>query len=316
MRVETVLGPIDPDDLGVTDAHDHLVTIGGGEVRLDRDLSLPSIDIAVQELLEFRDAGGRALVEMGTIGIGRAIEHVLEVAKRVPDVHIIAATGFHRSSYYEVTHWIHHYSVEQIAELIEAEVTEGIEIHCYEGPLVKRSAARAGVLKLGTGYNRISDVDKKLFHAVAVVHGRTGAPISTHTERGTMAIEQLDLLERHGVDLQRVIIGHIDRYPDLWYHKQIAKRGAFLEYDGASRAKYWPDGMLVEVIKGIVDAGYQRQILLGMDNGRASYWKGYGGGPGFVYLLERFVPRLREAGVPDSAIDDMLVHNPRRAFAF
>jgi phosphotriesterase-related protein len=316
MRIETVLGPIKPEQLGVTSSHDHLITVGGGEVRADQDLALPSIENAVKELSEFRDAGGRAMVEMGVIGIGRATDKVIEVARRVGDVHVIAATGFHRAAYFEETHWIFHYTVEEIADLVEAEVREGIEVSCYEGPLVKRCSAKAGVLKLGTGYNYISPADEKLFKAIAIVQKRTGAPISTHTERGTMAFEQLDLLAREKVDLGRVIIGHIDRYPDFWYHREIARRGAFLEYDGASRAKYWPDGVLIEVIKQMVGAGFQKQMLLGMDNGRASYWKSYGGGPGFAYLFTRYVPRLMAAGVPQDAIDDMLVNNPRRAFAF
>jgi phosphotriesterase-related protein len=316
MRIETVLGPIDPSELGVTDAHDHLITIGGGEVRADPDLALPSVEAAVQELSEFHRSGGQALVEMGVIGIGRSIEHVIEVAKRVPQVHIIAATGFHRTAFYEVTDWVYHYSVDEIAELIVSEITEGIEIHCYNGPLVKRSSAKAGVIKLGTSYNCITELEKKLFLAVAIAHRATGAPISTHTEAGTMGIEQLALLKEHGVKPERVIIGHLDRCPDFWYHKKIAAEGAYVLYTGASRVKYWPDEVQVNLIKRMVKAGFGKHILLGMDMGRASYWRAYGGGPGMSYLLTRFIPRLLESGVSEKAVEDMLINNPRQVFAF
>ncbi|MEM3658203.1 MAG: hypothetical protein QXQ66_07295 [Candidatus Hadarchaeum sp.] len=316
MRIQTVRGAINPDDLGATDAHDHLITIGGGEVRVDKDLSLPSVDAAVQELQVYHESGGKTIVEMGVIGIGRSITHLLEIAQRAPFIHIVAATGFHRSGFYEITHWVHHYSVEEIAELIAAEITEGIDIYNYEGPIIKRSVAKAGVIKLGTSYNCITKTEEKLFAAAAIAQRATGVAISTHTEGGTMALEQIELLKKHGVPPERVIIGHVDRCPDFWYHKRIVATGAYILNTGAGRIKYWPDEVQIRLIKKLVRAGYSKHILLGMDLGRASYWKAYGGGPGFSYLLTHFVPRMREEGIPERAIENMLIYNPREALAF
>jgi len=72
----------------------------------------------------------------------------------------------------------------------------------------------------------------------------------------------------------------------------------------------------VELISKMVEAGFSEQILLGGDMGRRTYFKSYGGGPGYVYILERFIPRLREEGIAEEDIDSFLINNPKRAFAF
>jgi phosphotriesterase-related protein len=314
-RIETVLGPIAPEALGVTDMHDHLITIGGGEVRADPDLCLPSVEKAVQELTRFEAAGGQALVDMNPIGCGRAIPELLSIARQT-SVHIVAATGFQRQIYYEETHWFYRYDVDEIAALMASEIREGIDEHSFEGPHVRRSTARAGIIKGASDYNVIRPLEEKLFRAIARAQRLTGAAISTHCERGTMALEQIELLAAEGVNPSRVVVGHVDRNPDLWYHKKIASTGAALSYDGPSRIKYYPDSVIVDLILRMVDAGYADHLVLGGDNGRASYWKAYGGGPGLAYVLERFVPRLREEGLEESAIRKILVDNPRRILSF
>ena len=314
-KVLTVLGPIAPEALGVCDYHDHLITIGGGEVRADNDLLLDRVDYAVQDLEQFRRDGGNALVDMNPIACGRAIGPLLEIARAVP-VHILSTTGFQRGVYYQPAHWVHRYRLEQLADLVIEDITERVDLHNYEGPIVERTEARAGLIKWATHYNHMMPIEEKMGRAVAIAQRATGAVVSTHTERGTMGHEQLDLLEREGVSPSRVILGHIDRNPDFEYHKELAARGAFLGYDGPSRVKYWPDSVLAELMLKMVDAGYGKHLLLGGDMGRRTYWKAYGGGPGLSYFLTNFVPRLRRAGLSEEAARDILVNNPVRAFAF
>lgn len=313
--IQTVLGRIEPSNLGRTDMHNHLIRVAGVEVERDKDFLLNRVDLALEELGSYHSAGGEALVEMNAIGCGRDIEKLIEIANNTP-VKIIAATGFHKGEFYPKTHWVHRYDVDHIAELVAKEVTEGIDLFDYSGPIVRRSPARAGVIKAASGYQRISVLEERLFRAVARAHLRTGAPVSTHTERGTMALEQIHLLTSEGVRPERIIIGHLDRNPDFYYHRQVASQGVFIIYDGASRVKYWPDGVLVELLRKMIGAGFGKQILLGSDCGRSSYWRAYGGGPGFDYTLRSYVPRLLEEGIPEEAVEDLLINNPRRALAF
>ena len=207
------------------------------------------------------------------------------------------------------------YSIDEIAQLIADEIEIGIEINNYNGPIVKRSTAKAGVIKFATHYNCIRPMEMRAIEAGCKAARMTGAPISTHTERGTMGLEVIELVKKFGVDPRRVTLGHVDRNPDLEYHKKMAAQGVTLGYDGPSRAKYWPDSVLIDLIKGMCEAGYADNIMLGGDNGRASMWPQYGGGYGHNYILDIFVPRLLEAGVSKECVDKMLIDNPRRQFS-
>lgn len=314
--IRTILGDIAPSQLGVTDAHEHLIRIGGGEVTHGgEDLRLPSVAKAVEETRLFLAAGGKTLVDTAPCSLGRDIRKLLEVNAQV-DAHIIASTGFQEGLFYDNTvHWVARYTVEQIAELLVADIEEGIDIHDYMGPIVKRSTARAGVIKIGTGYGAISPFEQKSIHAAALAQRATGAVLNTHTRGGTMALEQAEMLMGYGVPPERIILGHVQRNPDLWYHKQIAALGCSFMYDGGYRVKYYPDNVRVELIRGMIQAGYQKHITLGCDAGKKSYQKAYGAGTGFDYDLTVFVPRLREEGVSEAAIEDMLIYNPARLFA-
>ena len=130
-----------------------------------------------------------------------------------------------------------------------------------------------------------------------------------------MALEQVALLTREGVAPEHIIIGHVDRKLELDYHLRIAATGVYLSYDQISKAKYYPDAARAEVISALITAGHSRQIVLAGDTARRSYLLRQGGA-GFVHILNTFVPLLRECGVAQAAIDDLLIHNPARALAF
>ena len=102
----------------------------------------------------------------------------------------------------------------------------------------------------------------------------------------------------YGVPPERIMLGHVQRNPDLWYHKKIASLGCSFMYDGGYRVKYYPDSTRVELIRGMIAAGYQKHITLGCDAGKKSYQKAYGAGTGFDYDLTVFVPRLPRRGHP------------------
>ncbi len=314
--IRTILGDIDPKLMGVTDAHEHLIRIGGGEVTHGgEDMRLPSVEKAIEETGMFLAAGGKTIVDTAPCSLGRDIRKLLEVNAQVA-AHIIASTGFQEGMLYDNTvHWVARYTVEQIAELLVADIETGIDMHDYMGPIVERSPGRAGAIKIGTGYGVISPFEQKIIHAAALAQRATGAVLNTHTRAGTLALEQAQTLMGYGVPPERIILGHVQRNPDLWYHKTLAARGCSFMYDGGYRVKYYPDSTRAELIRGMIQAGYQKHITLGCDAGKKSYQKAYGAGTGFDYDLTVFVPRLREEGIPEDAIEDMLVNNPARLFA-
>ncbi|MGH9397139.1 MAG: phosphotriesterase family protein [Terriglobia bacterium] len=313
-HIQTVLGPIAPADLGITYSHEHLIIRGGLGLIREPGFKLPSVEKMLAELEFFKAAGGKTLVDMMPVDTCRQPADLVVISRQA-GVHVIAATGFHKEMYYDDEHWIHTYSSRQIAQLLIQELTEGMDRRSYNGPIVERLAARAGVMKLATEYNFATPSQRKLIEALGEAYRAAGFPVSTHTEQGTLAIEQVQWLKAAGVPSSAVLVGHLDRLPDLGYHKEVASTGAYVIYDGPSRAKYGPDSQVIGLIRGMLEAGYGQQLLLGTDMARASYLRAYGGGPGLDYTLARFLPRLLKEGVPNEAINDIMMHNPARAFA-
>ncbi len=315
--IRTILGDIDPSQMGSTNTHDHLIRTGGMEIVLGgEEMRLPSVEKAAEEARYFLAAGGKTIVDMNPIGVGRDIRKLLEVNEQVPELHIVVTTGFHAGKMYDPdVHWAAQYSVNQVADLLIADVEEGIDIYDYMGPICERSPSKAGCIKIGTGYTKITALEMKIIQAAAIAQKETGAAINTHTQQGTMALEQAQLLKKYGANPEKIIIGHVQRNPDPWYHKKICAEGASLMYDGGYRVKYWPDSDRLMLIKSMIDAGYQDRIILGGDAGKQEYQKAYGGGTGIDYDLSVFCPRMLEEGVGEDAIQDIFVNNPARLFA-
>jgi predicted metal-dependent phosphotriesterase family hydrolase len=306
--IRTVLGDLEPARLGLTLAHEHLLMTGGWPVVHEPDFRLDSVDAAVEELAGSRRAGAGAVVEMTPLGFGRSPAGLVEISQR-SGMHVVATTGFHKLTYYDDLHWLWRYPVEEVAEQLAAEVTEGMDEHGLEGPVVRRSPARAGVVKLATTYQRAGPGVERLARAIGIVHHRTGVVVATHTEQGTMGHEQLDLLEAAGVPADAVLLGHVDHNPDPGYLADLASRGAYLVFDMVGRIKYGPDSQTIGLIRELAERGLSDRLMLGSDLARRSYWKAYGGGPGLDYLLCRFVPRMRREGLGEVA-DRILVDNP------
>lgn len=312
--IRTVLGDIDPADLGLTHCHEHLLMTGGWPVMNEPDFRLDSIGAAESELRAAASAGLGAVVEMTPPGFGRSPSGLLDLS-RSTGVKVIATTGLHKSAYYADTHWLHTYSREQITQLLVDEIEIGMDEHGLEGPVIERSSARAGVIKVATLYHRFGkDVDR-FTDAVAAAHVATGVPVATHNDKGTFGHELLDRLEAGGVPASRVLLGHIDHNPDPTYLAELASRGAYLIFDRPGRVKYAPDSDSVKLITELIEAGYASRLLVGCDLARRSYWTSLGGGPGLSYLLERFIPRLVADGL-EAEVRGILVDNPARALSF
>ena len=306
--VVTVLGPITPAELGVTDAHDHLFL---------RSPALPGQDLddagrAIAEVGDAKRGGLRAIVEVTPIGLGRRPDRMRAVAEAT-GVHVVAATGYHRDAHYPQDHWVREAPVELLAERILTDLKEGMhpEDWLTDAPL---DLARAGVIKAGASYQRISPLEERRLVAAAIGHRETGAAILVHTEIGTCAHEIIDLLEREGVKPERLILAHLDRNPDFELHSEVAARGVMLEYDTPGRIKYRPDSQLIDLIEAMAAAGNVNHLLLGLDLGQRDYFRAYGGGPGLTYLMEAFVPRLRRR-IGEEAVQTIMVANAARAFA-
>jgi 5-phospho-D-xylono-1,4-lactonase len=301
--IRTVCGDIDPAQLGACYSHEHVLCSPPLDVT-DRDLEMDSELVAVQELTWFKQAGGCALVDMTPADYGRNAPGMKRVSEAT-GIHLIAATGLHKEKF--SGRIVKDKAIDELADRFARDVLEGVD-----GTDIK-----AGVIKAASSLNTITVNEEKVFRAAARAHHATGAVISTHTEVGTMGLEQIQLLISEGVGPERIIIGHVDRKLEWDYHLTLWKTGVTLSYDQISKEKYAPDSQRVEFILRAANAGFDKQIVLGGDLARKSYWPSYGtgGGPGLTYILWRFIPWLRSEGLSEEAIQDLLVHNPARVLA-
>ena len=308
--VQTVLGPVAPEALGPTDAHEHLFL---------QSPALPGeayteLEPMVAEASAVRAAGARAIAELTPIGLGRDPRRLRLLAERT-GLHVIAATGFHRDVHYPAGHWVHDEPEDVLVELLVTDLTAGMDERDWQGPRPRPGPARAGIVKLGASYQTLTPSERRRLAAGAQAALRTGAPVVVHCESGTMGHELLDLLAGHDLEARRVALAHLDQNPDVGLHAELAERGAFLLYDGAGKVKYHPDSLLLELIAGMAEAGHAGSLLLGGDLARRGNLRAYGGGPGMAHLFAVLLPRLRKA-LGGELVEQLVVANPARAFAF
>ena len=313
--VRTVLGDVDPSELGITYAHEHLVIDGGRPVQLFPDFRLDSVEDAVAELAPARALGLRAVVDAMPADCGRNVAKLAAIS-RASGIHVVAPTGLHHERYYHDRHWSAVLDVGEIAELFAADVEDGIDAHDYAGPVVHRTPHRAGVIKIAGDADRLTPIEEKVFAAAAAAHVRTGVPILTHCEQGTAGPLQARFLIDRGVRPANVVLSHTDKVVDRTYQREIFATGAMVEYDQGFRWKDGQENGTLTLLQWAFEDGFGDRVVLGMDAARRGYWTVHGGAPGMAWLLGPFAAAMAARGIGTAQQALLFVANPARAFAF
>ncbi|CAL8345151.1 unnamed protein product [Merluccius merluccius] len=351
-KVQTVLGPLDPDLLGRTMTHEHLTmtfdccyrpppTPGGDldpedSVVLDQadpfemkhmfwlqqnpyghraNLDLGREGDAVrEELLAYRRAGGGAVVENTTTGIDRDLE-ALRRLSRDTGVHVVGGAGF----YVDCTHTeaTRGMTVEQLTDVIVGEVLHGAD----------GTDIRCGVIgEIGTSWP-ITDSEKKVLRATARAQAQLGCPVIIHPGRDSAApAEVVRILQEAGGDIGKTVMSHLDR--TIFDHGELlefAKQGCYLEYDlfGTEMLNYpfnlavdMPsDSQRVQTLAFLVKEGYEDRILVAQDIHTKHRLTKYGG-HGYSHILKNIVPKMLTRGFSQSQVDKVLIENPKRWLTF
>ncbi len=296
--VMTVLGPVDAADLGVTLPHEHVFLDLVREYRGDGLLNDPVL--AVRELTAYVEAGGRTLVDCTSVGLSRDPVALREVARET-GLNIVMGCGFYRDPYLPAE--LDRLSVDAAADWIVHDIEEGVD----------GTGVRAGVIgEIGSDRGHLSALEERSFRAAARAHLRSGLTITTHAARWPVGLPQLDLLAEEGVDPRRVVVGHCDMVPDPAYHLEVARRGAFVQFDTVQGESDYDTRCRLEWIRALADHGFLERVLLSQDVCLRSNYAELGG-PGYAYVPTTFAAHLREAGFSASDVDTLLVDNPRRA---
>jgi phosphotriesterase-related protein len=313
--VTTVCGPVSADQLGRTLVHEHMLFgFPGcqGDVtcapRFDRKAA---VERTVAKLKRFRETYGLGtIIDATPNDCGRDPEFLYEIAK-ASGVHILCSSGYYyegegATSYYRFRALLGN-AEEEIFTMMKTEVTEGIG----------GTGVKAGVLKVASSKNVITEYEKRFFKAAAMVCGDTGTPIITHTQEGTMGLEQAELLIANGASPNKIMIGHIDGSTDLRCHLEILGKGVFLGFDRFGLEGYTgspSDAVRMACIIALVKSGYGSQIMLSHDS--IYNWIGKPldvTSPTHSEIIFRgIVPAFKKAGLTEGEIDKLLVENPRR----
>lgn len=305
-NVQTVTGPVAPESLGFTLPHEHTgIALWHIQDRWDYWELTPDDGLILPELAAFRAAGGGTLVDLTLPGVGRDPVRLRRYAQ-ASGLNIVMGAGWYRTAYYPVDALIDRRTPDDLADELVREFEEG----------VGGTGIRPGILgEIGTDKPWLSAQEERVFRAVARTARRTGMAITTHAVLSPVGLAQLRVIEEEGVDPGRVVIGHSDSYPVIEHYLEIIRRGANLEFDflGMSFTPMERHGesRVVELIGELVGRGHADRILLSQDVCHNSQLKAYEGN-GYVYLFERFLPRLRDAGIPETAVRTMTVDNPAR----
>jgi len=339
--VETVLGRIAATELGPTSMHEHLTidlspwllppqsvaenafasapvslathgALQRDPIHMNRDNAiLNDRSLAISELKLAHAAGTRTVVDLTTRGLRPDFSAIQEVS-RGSGVQVVAGTGF----YIHASHPgpVHDMDVSQLQDTMLRDVLEG------QG----ESGVRAGAIgEIGTS-SEVLPCELRVLRAAARLQRQTDLCMTIHTFPWTQrALEILDVLERDGADLAKVVIAHLDSGPiDLRFQRQVLARGAVISYDGFGKEWYvdrdrcWfpRDTERGEAIRTLVNEGWERSLVLATDACVKIQLTAFGGW-GYQHLLGNIAPLLEGLGLTRQLVDQMLVGNPARLLA-
>lgn len=285
---------------GITYIHEH-ITIDLSGPKKDLDCRLDTMKETTKELKELKERGVSNIVDVTNRGMGRNVEYAIKVQEEA-GVNIIFSTGYYKEPF--LPREVYNLSEKELADIMIKEITEGID-----GTEVKADI----IGEIGTSKDTITTIEEKVFIAASIAHIETGRPIITHTTLGTSGLEQIELLKSHGVDLNKVIIGHVDLSEDIDYILRMIDQGVYVAFDTIGKTNYVPEEKRLEMLREICKRGLSNRVLMSMDITRKSHLK-LRGGLGYSYLLDHFIPYINENGITQRDIDNMLRKNAVKFF--
>ncbi len=303
--IQSVLGPVPVERLGLILPHEHLFTdLRGVDTPGLGEADLDDVQAAMQPHLDAAwRAGITALVECTPAGVGRNPLALKRLAQHTP-LAIVAAAGLYRQE--SLPRWALAMSEAEVEARMLAELNDGLD----------GTDVRAGFIKLAVSNEGITEHEKRNLRAAARAAAQTGVVVASHTSgllSGRHALEQVEILESAGLPGSRFIWVHAQNSSELEEHRRVANRGAYLGFDGLSPNK---EDVYLKLVMDALGAGLGRHILLSHDAGW--YRPGEPGGGavrGYTYLVQGFLPRLRANGVDEATIRLLTEENPKRAFA-
>ena len=308
-QIETVLGPIPDSQLGVTLSHEHVLVFMGEDNHhypwlFDWEKTRARI---VRELSDAKAGGVDTVIDLTTPDLGRDVEFVADVA-RASGMNVIVATGIWR----DVPRSFWERDLDKIASIFVREIEVGIG----------ETEIKAGVIKVANDSEGVTPQAERVLRGAARALKRTGCPISTHHwAPKEVGRRQVEIFQDEGAPMDRVCIGHSADTTDVSYLEALLETGVYLSMDRYPGRADRPDWrQRNETVKALIDRGWVRRLMLGHDYAAGPVLAGRDAPPdgspnGYLHLQTVALPALREAGVSDNDIDQMMRETPRAFLA-
>jgi len=340
-KVNTVTGDIPIDTLGITLMHEHIIADFSsywnepkenelkkivdqpvsismlGELKINpfinRDnLKLLDLNTAVEELIQFKNLGGKTVIDVTNNGIGRDPVKLHQISLNT-GLNIIMGSGYYLEKSYKSS--FKKIDVNEIADEIMCDIIQG----------VSDTGIRAGIIgEIGIS-KEFTETEHKVLIGAAKAASKVRAPLSIHISGwGRQGHRILDIVEKEGADISHTIINHMNpSMYDLEYQTSLAKRGAFIEYDLIGHNFYYPqrkvqcpcDKENAEAIKRLIDEGYINKIIISQDLYLKIMLVKFGGF-GYGYILRHFTSLLKSQGISNKQIKEILINNPCKIFSY
>lgn len=282
---------------GYTLTHEHMtIDLSPG------DLGTTSFEPLVRDLEMAYDCGVRNIVDMTNQSMGRDPEYVHRLMDAT-GINIILSTGYYLEQY--IKGYVEDAAVSELFQQATNDLSRGIG----------NSGLFAGVIgEIGWHHKGPGKCERKAWKAMSAAALETGAVVSTHPSRGIQQIPQAEYLIGRGIQPEKIVIGHIEFYPNDDALKSLLEKGVYIGLDMIGKLGRARDEYRADTVRKIKDWGFLSQLTLSMDICRTEDLK-TAGGYGYVYLFETFLPMLKERGLRQNDIELILADNPVRLFA-
>jgi phosphotriesterase-related protein len=319
--VETARGPVDADRLGATLMHEHIFILNP-----ELQINYPNetwdrarfVALASDRFRALKDRGVDTLVDLTVLGLGPDITLIQDVVAKLDfEFNIVLATGYY--TYKDVAPYFRMHGPgrrvdvpEPLDAMFLTDIRQGIG----------GSSLKAALIKIATDEYGFTPDLERVFAAAARVHLQTGVPITTHTSaKKKGGLDQQAFLKKHGVNLVNVIIGHCGDSNDLDYLQQVADQGSIIGMDRFGIDSYNSPESRIATVAAMCRRGYADRMILSHDAAvfsvntepqhRAKTFPNWH----YNYVPDTVIPALRDLGVTEAQLRQMMVENAKRILA-
>lgn len=301
----TVNGLLRVEDAGIALCHEHIMVdfIGADKITPSRYNREEVFRAALPKLLSAKEAGCRTLVECTPAWLGRDVS-LLKQLSGASRINLITNTGYYGAAgekYYP--DFVFSEPAKKIAGRWISEWEDGID----------GTGIKPGFIKTGVDKFPLTATQQKVIKAAAITHLATGLPIGVHTGDGKAAMQEMNILNHQGVNLNSWVWIHAQSEKDTGFHIKAAREGGWVEFDGVNAES---EQLHIGLLKAMKNNQLLHKVLVSQDSGWYHVGEPEGGNyRDYNYIFSHFIPNLKKNGFSPKEVYAIFINNPAMAFS-